>query len=70
MPEFLKINDLWKRRTQVKFAQKHVRGYLAKYFVKCSNRILHKRSYGLTINKADALNIEKTSVKNSNVIAP
>lgn len=65
MPEFLKINDLWKCRTQVKFAQKHVRGYLAKYFVKCSSRILHKRSYGLTISKNDLLNIEKTSKKQS-----
>jgi predicted SprT family Zn-dependent metalloprotease len=65
MPEFLKINDLWKRRTQVKFAQKHVRGYLAKYFVKCSNRILHKRSYGLTMNKNDVA----TSVKHREKIA-
>jgi predicted SprT family Zn-dependent metalloprotease len=65
MPEFLKVHDLWQCRTKVEFAQKHVRGYLAKYFVKCSSRILHKRSYGLTMNKTDASNIGKTSIEQS-----
>lgn len=54
MPDFLKLNDLWKCRTKVEFAKKHVRGYLAKYFVKCSSRVLHKRSYGLTIIKNES----------------
>lgn len=51
MPDYLKMNDVWGCRTQVAFAESHVRNYLAKYFTKNSSRILGKRSYGLCIKK-------------------
>lgn len=51
IPAFLKMNDVWGCRTQVAFAESHVRNYLAKYFTKNSARIIGKRSYGLSIKK-------------------
>jgi hypothetical protein len=49
IPEYLKPNDLWGCRTQIAFAQKHIRGYLSKYFVKNNSRIIGKRTYGISI---------------------
>jgi hypothetical protein len=49
IPKFLKVNDLWGCRTQIEFAQKHIRNYLAKYFTKNQSRILEKRTYGISI---------------------
>ena len=48
MPDIFKLDSLWGCRTQVRFAKRYIRGYLAKYFVKASSRILNKRSYGIS----------------------
>lgn len=51
IPNYLKMNEIWGCRTQVQFADTHIRNYLAKYFTKNSSRILGKRSYGLSMKK-------------------
>jgi hypothetical protein len=51
IPEYLKPNDLWGCRTQITFAQKHIRGYLSNYFAKNNFRIIGKRTYGISIVK-------------------
>lgn len=46
MPQYLKLDKVWGCRTQVQFAQKHIRNYLSKYFTKNASKIIDKRSYG------------------------
>jgi hypothetical protein len=51
IPEFLKMNDIWKSHTRIEFIKKEVRYYLACYFTKCQYRLQKHRSYGLSMPK-------------------
>jgi hypothetical protein len=46
LPQWLKVYDVWGRRTQVAFVKKNVRRYMAKYFAKHNARVIGIRSYG------------------------
>ena len=46
IPEELKFEDLWGRRTGVEFVKKNVRHYMAKYFAKHNSRVMGVRSFG------------------------
>jgi len=59
IPEYLKPNDLWGCRTQIDFAQKHIRGYLGKYFVKNNSRIIGKRTYGIVLKEKSKIGINR-----------
>lgn len=55
LPEYLKLNNVWGARTQVRFAEAHIRNYLSKYFSKNKYRIesdetgKRKRQYGISM---------------------
>lgn len=51
MPKFLKVNDVWGARTQIRFVEKNVRYYLSKYFYKNKSRVTGKRLFSKTISK-------------------
>jgi hypothetical protein len=46
IPDALKFESLWGRRTGVEFVKKNVRHYMAKYFAKHNSRVIGYRSYG------------------------
>jgi hypothetical protein len=46
IPDELKFEKLWGRRTGVEFVKKNIRHYLAKYFAKNNSRAIGMRSYG------------------------
>jgi len=51
LPNYLKMDNVWGARCQVRFADKGVQYYLANYFTKNQNRILGKRQFGKKIPK-------------------
>ncbi|NDF99355.1 MAG: hypothetical protein EB101_10640 [Chitinophagia bacterium] len=46
LPDWLKLDDVWGRRTGVEFVKRNVRHYMAKYFAKHNARVVGMRSYG------------------------
>lgn len=48
LPEWLKLDNVWGRRTQVAFVKKSIRGYMMKYFSKHSARTIGSRMYGIS----------------------
>lgn len=46
LPEWLKLQDVWGRRTGVEFVKRNVRRYMAKYWAKHNARVVGMRSYG------------------------
>lgn len=51
LPDWLKLDDVWGRRTGVEFVKRNVRHYMAKYFAKHNARVVGMRSYGGCIFK-------------------
>ena len=61
MPEWLKLDDVWGRRTQVEFVKRNVRHYMAKYFAKHNARVVGMRSFGSHIfGSADGKKTRRT----------
>ena len=51
LPAWLKLQDVWGRRTGVEFVKRNVRHYMAKYFAKHNARVVGLRSFGSHIYK-------------------
>jgi hypothetical protein len=46
IPELIKFDNIWGRRTEIDFVKKNIRHYMSKYFAKHNYRIEGYRSYG------------------------
>lgn len=48
LPDWLKFNKVWGRRTLIEFVKKNVRHYMAKYFAKNQFRAIGYKSFGIS----------------------